>query len=56
MNFDQAINSYIDHFHEGPPVFGMEEDEAIEKIKTAIRNDERIEEGAEANIPQDAHL
>lgn len=51
MNFDEAIDAYIDKFKEGPPVMGMEEDEAIRKIQEAIDSNKPIEDGAEANLP-----
>lgn len=51
-----AIAAYIERFDEGPPVFGMEEADAIRAIERAIKSGEPIEDGAEANIPDGAML
>lgn len=51
-----AIAAYIERFDEGPPVFGMEEADAIRAIERAIKSGEPIEEGAESNIPDGAML
>jgi len=53
MDFEQAIKAYFEKFNEGPPVIGMEEAEAIKKIQDAIENNQIIEEGAEADLPDD---
>ncbi len=52
----QAIIAYIDKFDEGPPIFGMEDDGAIQRIESAIESGEPLEEGAETVIPDDALL
>ncbi len=49
MKIEEVIRLYIKTFNEGPPIIGMEEDEAIETGKI-------IEQGAEENIPNGALL
>ena len=51
-----AIGRYIDQFDEGPPIFGMDEDEALSLINQAIEDAEPIEEGAEEDLPPEAYL
>ena len=48
----ETINLYIETFNEGPPVYGMEEEEAIARIKEAVETGKKIVDGAEANAPK----
>lgn len=52
----EAVGRYIDTFDEGPPIFGMEEDEALSLINQAIEDGDPIEEGAEEDLPPGAYL
>lgn len=56
MDYMEAIKLYRETFNEGTPIYGMEEDEAIARIKEAVETGKKIIEGAEANIPRDALL
>ena len=56
MNLKEAIQAYYDKFDEGPPIFGMPEEEAIAMIQEAIEKNQPIDEGAEIDIPEDARL
>ncbi len=56
MDIEQAIKLYFDTFNEDAPIMGMEEDEAITRIKEAVETGKIIEQGAEANIPKGALL
>ena len=53
MDLMKAIEAYVEKFEEGPPVFGMEEDDAIAQIKKAIETNKKIEDGAEVDAPED---
>ncbi|MDH5571665.1 MAG: hypothetical protein OEY89_07865 [Gammaproteobacteria bacterium] len=52
----EVIALYIQAFDEGPPIFGMAEEDAIAAMVKAIETGEEIKHGAEMNIPKDAHL
>lgn len=54
MDFMEAIEAYTEKFNEGPPVFGMDEAEAIKLIEKAIDTNTKIEEGAETQAPEGA--
>ncbi len=56
MDIEQAIKLYFDTFNEGAPIIGMEEDEAIARIKKAVEIGEAIKQGAEVEIPKGALL
>jgi len=56
MDLMEAIQAYSEKFDEGPPVFGMEEADAIARIEKAIETNTKIEEGAEVDIPDGALL
>lgn len=51
-----AITAYIEQFDEGPPIFDMEEDEAILSINEALESGKPLEEGLEKDIPDGALL
>jgi len=52
MTLLQAIKVYIELFGEGPPIFGMGEDEAMGGMIKAIASDQPMAVGAEAYIPE----
>jgi hypothetical protein len=56
MDIMELIYEYRGKFDEGPPIYGMEENEAIKKMQYAIDNNKKIEEGAEADIPPGAMI
>ena len=56
MDFMEAIKLYRETFNEGAPIYGMEEEEAIARIKQAVETGNKIIEGAEANVPKGALL
>ena len=49
MDYMEAIKLYRETFNEGATVFGMEEEEAITRIKQAVETGKKITVGAEAN-------
>ena len=51
MEYMEAIKLYIDTFNEGPPIYGVEEEEAIASINEAIETGIKIEHGAEDDVP-----
>lgn len=54
MELQEAIIAYRKKFDEGPPIWGMSDNEAIEIIINAIESGVAIEEGVEKNAPDDA--
>ena len=56
MDYMEAIKLYKETFNEGAPIYGMEEDESIARIKEAVETGKKIIDGAEANIPKGALL
>ena len=52
MDYMEAIKLYRETFNEGPPIYGMEEEEAITRIKHAVETGKKIADGAEANAPK----
>lgn len=54
MTLIEAISRYRSRFDEGPPVIGMEEDEAIEMILDALEKGKPITEGPEITLPKGA--
>ena len=42
MDFMEAIQLYRETFNEGAPVYGMEEGEAIARIKQAVETGKKI--------------
>lgn len=56
MTLQEAIGAYIDRFEEGPPIFGMSEDDAIDLIQQALDEGTPMKDGAELDIPGDARL
>jgi len=50
------IKQYFDKFNEGPPIFGMEEDEALEKMRNAISTGKEITDTPDKHIPDGAIL
>ena len=56
MGLAEAIRAYIDRFEEGPPVYGMETEEAVALIRQALERGTPMHRGAETDIPGDAVL
>ena len=56
MTLEEAIRSYTDKFDEGPPIYGMEPEDAIAAIEEALERGEPMDRGAEDDIPEDAYL
>lgn len=56
MTLETAITTYVEAFDEGPPIFGLPEDEALALIEEALRTGEKVTEGVEADMPKDAYL
>jgi len=56
MNLKDAIAAYFEKFDEGPPIFGMDEVDAVDAIESALELGKPMEEGAEADIPSGAVL
>ena len=56
QNLNEAIAAYVEKFGVGPPVFGMEEAEALEAINQSFASGKQINRGAERNIPKGALL
>jgi len=54
MTLKEAIKAYRQKFGEGPPIFGLPEDDAIRMIEDAIENGNPIEAGAEKDVDDDA--
>lgn len=51
----EAINRYLEAFDEGPPIYGMDEAEAMELIENAIESGEKIIQEIETDIPKGAY-
>lgn len=56
MTRKELIRAYFDRFGEGPPIFGMDEKEAVILMREALREGRPIEQGAEQDIPPGAVL
>lgn len=54
--FSALIKRYSEVFGEGPPIFGMEEDEALEKMRNAISTGKEITDTPDKHIPDGAFL
>lgn len=52
----EAVRAYIARFNEGPPIFGMEPEDAVRQIRAALANGEPVKTGAESEIPPGALL
>ncbi len=48
----EAIAAYREEFDEGPPIWGLEDDEAIEKIERALKSGEPIDDEGDV-LPED---
>lgn len=51
-----AITAYRERFEVGPPIFGMEEADALHAINQALTSGKEITRGAEGSIPKGALL
>ncbi len=47
------IKAYFEKFDEGPPIYGMEEDEANRLMKKAIETGVKIEDSEDLTVPDD---
>ncbi|MCP5426754.1 MAG: hypothetical protein H6966_00635 [Chromatiaceae bacterium] len=56
MNLQEAIRAYIETFGEGPPIWSLDELEAVQLIKTAIETGKRFEPPVDPDIPPGALL
>ena len=56
MTLKEAIMAYQEKFGEGPPIFGMSENEALDEIQRALESGTLITTGAEKDIDDDALL
>lgn len=52
----EAVRAYLERFNEGPPIFGIEPEDAVRHIQAALDNGEPMKTGAESEIPPDALL
>jgi hypothetical protein len=52
----QLIEKYYEVFGDGPPIFGMEEKEAIRKMRSAIEIGKPIKDTPDKHIPDGAIL
>lgn len=54
--FIELIAHYSERFGVGPPIFGMEEQEAVDKMQQAINTGVAISDTPDKDIPDDAIL
>ncbi|MBI1195678.1 MAG: hypothetical protein GC138_07520 [Gammaproteobacteria bacterium] len=52
MTLSQAIKAYIERFGEGPPIFGMGNEEAMTGIIKAIASGKPMVTSAEVALPE----
>lgn len=56
MDLQEPIRAYIERFDEGPPIYGMEPEDAIMAIEEALKTGNPMAQGAEKDIPDGAYL
>lgn len=56
QSLSEAVAAYVKNFGVGPPIFGMEEVEALDAIDQALASGQPINHGAERHIPKGALL
>jgi hypothetical protein len=52
----EAVRAYIERFNEGPPIFGIEPEDAVRQIQAALDKGEPMKTGAESETPPGALL
>ena len=42
MTLQEAIEAYIEQFDEGPPIFGLSDEEAVRRIQQSLESGEKM--------------